>query len=269
MLRRQRGVVEAQPRHHPGPEVLDEDVGRRRPAAGTRRAPSALLQVEHHAELAAVHRVEGARSRRRPRPPSRASSRRRGGSTLMTRAPMSASNIAQYGPAITWVTSRTTMPSSNVVWDIDGPIGTLTFARPEAKNAMTWDMYDAIVEACDLADASAVRVLIIRGSGGAFSSGTDIAQFADSTTGAEPASPTNGASAPSSIGSSASPSRPSRRSTARRWAAAARLPWRATCGCAPTRRGSACRWRAPSATACRWRTWPASSTSSAPAAPPT
>ena len=103
----------------------------------------------------------------------------------MTRAPMSASNIAQYGPAITWVASTTTMPSSNVAWDIDGPVGTLTLARPHARNALTWDMYDAIVEACDLVDASAVRVLIVRGSGGAFSSGTDIAQFTDLRTGAD------------------------------------------------------------------------------------
>ena len=75
------------------------------------------------------------------------------------------------------------MPSSNVVWDIDGPLGTLTIARPEAKNAMTWDMYDAVVDACDLVDASDVRVLIIRGSDGAFSAGTDISQFAGLTTG--------------------------------------------------------------------------------------
>ncbi len=74
------------------------------------------------------------------------------------------------------------MPSSNVVWDIDGPLGTLTFARPEAKNAMTWDMYDAVVDACNLVDASDVRVLIIRGSDGAFSAGTDISQFAGLTT---------------------------------------------------------------------------------------
>ena len=106
-----------------------------------------------------------------------------GGSTLITWAPMSASNIAQYGPAITWVASTTTMPSSNVAWDIDGPVGTLTLARPQARNALTWEMYDAIVEACELVDAAPVRVLIIRGSGGAFSSGTDITQFADLLTG--------------------------------------------------------------------------------------
>ena len=46
-------------------------------------------------------------------------------------------------------------------------------------------MYDAIVEACDLADRAPVRVLIVRGSGGAFSSGTDISQFADVRTGAD------------------------------------------------------------------------------------
>src|SRR5918995_3092594 len=103
-----------------------------------------------------------------------------GGSTLITRAPMSASNIAQYGPAITWVASRTVMPSSNVAWDIKESVGIVTLNRPEARNALTWDMYDALVEACEQAEADEnVRVLIIRGAGGAFSAGTDIAQFKD------------------------------------------------------------------------------------------
>ncbi|HEX6162337.1 MAG TPA: enoyl-CoA hydratase [Vicinamibacterales bacterium] len=93
---------------------------------------------------------------------------------------MSASNIAQYGPAITWVASRTTMPSSNVGWDINESVASVTVNRPEARNALTWEMYDAIVEACDRAEADQdVRVLIIRGSGGAFAAGTDIRQFRD------------------------------------------------------------------------------------------
>jgi enoyl-CoA hydratase/carnithine racemase len=72
------------------------------------------------------------------------------------------------------------MPSSNVDWDIAGSAGVVTFNRPEARNALTWDMYDALVEACDRADASdEVRVLIIRGAGGAFAAGTDISQFKD------------------------------------------------------------------------------------------
>ena len=75
------------------------------------------------------------------------------------------------------------MPSSNagsVVWDIKESIGIVTLNRPEARNALTWEMYDALVEACDAAESSdSVRVLIIRGAGGAFSAGTDIAQFKD------------------------------------------------------------------------------------------
>ncbi|MCC7034056.1 MAG: enoyl-CoA hydratase/isomerase family protein [Acidobacteria bacterium] len=71
------------------------------------------------------------------------------------------------------------MPSSNVAWDISGPIGILTFTRPEARNALTWEMYDALDRACQQADEDErIRALIIRGSGGAFAAGTDIAQFA-------------------------------------------------------------------------------------------
>lgn len=44
---------------------------------------------------------------------------------------------------------------------------------------MTWDMYGALVDACDRVDADeAVHVLILRGAGGkAFVAGTDISQF--------------------------------------------------------------------------------------------
>ncbi len=70
------------------------------------------------------------------------------------------------------------MPSSNLDWDINGSIGVVTFNRPEARNALTWDMYDALVAACETAEAAGdVRVLIIRGAGGAFAAGTEIAQF--------------------------------------------------------------------------------------------
>ena len=72
------------------------------------------------------------------------------------------------------------MPSSNVAWDINESVAIVTVNRPEARNALTWDMYDALVEACDKAETQAdVRVLIIRGSDGAFAAGTDISQFRD------------------------------------------------------------------------------------------
>ncbi len=76
------------------------------------------------------------------------------------------------------------MPSSNVAWDINESVAIVTVNRPEARNALTWDMYDALVEACDSAEANRnVRVLIIRGSGGAFAAGTDISQFREFDTG--------------------------------------------------------------------------------------
>jgi enoyl-CoA hydratase/carnithine racemase len=78
------------------------------------------------------------------------------------------------------------MPSSNVAWAIDGPVGTLTFTRPQARNALTWDMYDAVVAACEEVDSTpALRVLIVRGSGESFAAGTDIAQFREFQTGAD------------------------------------------------------------------------------------
>jgi enoyl-CoA hydratase len=71
------------------------------------------------------------------------------------------------------------LSTSHALYTVNGPLATLTFNRPEARNAMTWDMYRALVDACDRADGDpAVRVLILRGAGDkAFVAGTDIAQF--------------------------------------------------------------------------------------------
>src|SRR5262245_33119471 len=64
-------------------------------------------------------------------------------------------------------------------FETDGALAILTFNRPEARNAMTWEMFDALVAACDRVDQDeAIRVLILRGAGGkAFVAGTDISQF--------------------------------------------------------------------------------------------
>jgi enoyl-CoA hydratase/carnithine racemase len=61
----------------------------------------------------------------------------------------------------------------------DGPILTLTFNRPEARNAMTWNMYERLYQACEEVDADeSIRVLVLKGAGGkAFVAGTDISQF--------------------------------------------------------------------------------------------
>jgi enoyl-CoA hydratase/carnithine racemase len=71
------------------------------------------------------------------------------------------------------------LSTATTIFDIDGPLAFLTFNRPDARNAMTWEMYDALVAACERVDRdAAIRVLILRGAGGrAFVAGTDIAQF--------------------------------------------------------------------------------------------
>ncbi len=71
------------------------------------------------------------------------------------------------------------MSTPHVVRTQDGPIAVITFNRPEARNAMTWPMYDALVEQCEQIDgADDVRVVVLRGAGSkAFVAGTDIAQF--------------------------------------------------------------------------------------------
>ena len=71
------------------------------------------------------------------------------------------------------------MSTAHTTYETDGPVATLTFNRPEARNAMTWDMYEALVDACERVDRDdAIRVLVLRGAGGkAFIAGTDISQF--------------------------------------------------------------------------------------------
>lgn len=61
----------------------------------------------------------------------------------------------------------------------DGPVLTLTFNRPAARNALTWGMYQRLTEICDEVDADdTIRALVLRGAGGqAFVAGTDISQF--------------------------------------------------------------------------------------------
>ena len=90
---------------------------RRRPASSRRsrtRGRRACLRVERQAFLVAVdaQEVRALARRRTADPRRRVSSPRPGCSILITRAPMSASSIVQYGPESTRVKSRTVTPSS-------------------------------------------------------------------------------------------------------------------------------------------------------------
>src|SRR6266852_3069327 len=60
-----------------------------------------------------------------------------------------------------------------------GDVVTVTFDRQAARNAMTWQMYQQLVDICTrLRTDDGVRVAVFRGAGGkSFIAGTDIAQF--------------------------------------------------------------------------------------------
>lgn len=77
------------------------------------------------------------------------------------------------------------MSTQAVLFEIDGSVAILTFNRPEARNAMTWEMYDGLVDACERVDGNqTLRALVIRATGDeAFVAGTDIAQFTSFTRG--------------------------------------------------------------------------------------
>ena len=75
------------------------------------------------------------------------------------------------------------MSTSRTLFTVEGAVAYLTFNRPEARNAMTWDMYEALVEACDRVDRTGtVRVFVLRAEGKAFIAGTDISQFSNFAT---------------------------------------------------------------------------------------
>ncbi len=72
------------------------------------------------------------------------------------------------------------MTAGRVGYERRGAAAVITFDRPEARNAMTWAMYDQLYEACERLDGDDARVAVLRGAGGkAFVAGTDIRQFAE------------------------------------------------------------------------------------------
>ncbi len=60
-----------------------------------------------------------------------------------------------------------------------GDAAWITFDRPDARNAMTFAMYEALFEHCEAVDADpGVRAVVLRGAGEkAFVAGTDISEF--------------------------------------------------------------------------------------------
>jgi enoyl-CoA hydratase/carnithine racemase len=60
----------------------------------------------------------------------------------------------------------------------DGPVATLWLNRPAKRNAMTYDMWRSLADACErLGRDASVRLLVVRGVGEHFCAGADIADF--------------------------------------------------------------------------------------------
>jgi enoyl-CoA hydratase/carnithine racemase len=69
----------------------------------------------------------------------------------------------------------------DLLFEVNGAVGVVTFNRPLAHNAFTLEMYDRLGEICTAVPTDgSLRALIITGAGGrAFSAGTDISLFRD------------------------------------------------------------------------------------------
>jgi enoyl-CoA hydratase/carnithine racemase len=66
--------------------------------------------------------------------------------------------------------------TGDLLYEIRDSIGRVTFNRPQARNALTFPMYERLAEIA--ADPGDIRALIITGAGDkAFAAGTDINQF--------------------------------------------------------------------------------------------
>jgi len=80
--------------------------------------------------------------------------------------------------------------SKHVAAGLTGGILTLTLDRVEKKNALTSDMYAALADALEGAEADpAVRVVVLRAHGETFTAGNDIAEFAAQAAGRGPEEP--------------------------------------------------------------------------------
>jgi len=71
--------------------------------------------------------------------------------------------------------------TQELLYDKRDDIGWITFNRPQARNALTFAMYEGLAEICGrIAQTREVKALVISGAGDkAFAAGTDIAQFRD------------------------------------------------------------------------------------------
>ncbi|MGM0659762.1 MAG: enoyl-CoA hydratase [Pseudomonadota bacterium] len=68
---------------------------------------------------------------------------------------------------------------TEIVSQVRGQTLWITFNRPQARNALTFEMYDGLAQLCrDVPTDGSLRAVVIHGAGGkAFAAGTDMTQF--------------------------------------------------------------------------------------------
>lgn len=75
--------------------------------------------------------------------------------------------------------------TEHVKVEIDSGVMTITLARPDKKNALSNDMYGALADGLDKAEADPdVRVVVFQADGDSFTAGNDLKDFAAQATGA-------------------------------------------------------------------------------------
>jgi enoyl-CoA hydratase/carnithine racemase len=75
--------------------------------------------------------------------------------------------------------TETVTAEANLLYEVRNGVGQITFNRPQARNSLTFDMYERLAAICEAAaNDRSLKVLILTGAGDkAFAAGTDINQF--------------------------------------------------------------------------------------------
>src|SRR3954468_15932831 len=69
--------------------------------------------------------------------------------------------------------------TEDLIYGVEDGIARITFNRPQARNALTFAMYEQMAAICETVNADrSIKAMILTGTGEkAFASGTDISQF--------------------------------------------------------------------------------------------
>jgi enoyl-CoA hydratase/carnithine racemase len=74
--------------------------------------------------------------------------------------------------------------SDQILFEVHAGVAHVAFNRPEARNALTAQMYDELCRICDVVDADdSIRAMVLTGAEGTFVAGADIAEFLEFSNG--------------------------------------------------------------------------------------